>query len=178
MFSSTVNSRSKWWNWNTTPIDPPRERARSLRPSSEVSSPSISTRPDVGRSSRPSRLSRVALPEPDCPIRLANSPSWSPNDTAVSARVAVSPSPYTFSRSSAVITSPTLDHLDRVEPGDLPGAMVVDRNELEWHLAPSSEHRGIEVQPRQKVIVVCNDGYQSSLAAAILQDLSLIHISE
>ena len=61
----------------------------------------------------------------------------------------------------------------RQETGELPGAMVVDRNELEWRLAPSSEHRGIEVQPQQKVIVVCNDGYQSSLAAAILQDLGV-----
>ena len=61
----------------------------------------------------------------------------------------------------------------RQETGELPGALVVDRNELEWRLAPSSEHRGIEVQPRQKVIVVCNDGYQSSLAAAILQDLGV-----
>lgn len=57
--------------------------------------------------------------------------------------------------------------------GELPGAIVIDRNELEWRLCPSSDARGVELEPDQKVIVVCNDGYQSSLAAALLQDLGV-----
>jgi rhodanese-related sulfurtransferase len=61
----------------------------------------------------------------------------------------------------------------RRRAGELPGAMVIDRNELEWRLCPSSDSRGVDVEPDQKVIVVCNDGYQSSLAAAILQDLGV-----
>jgi rhodanese-related sulfurtransferase len=55
----------------------------------------------------------------------------------------------------------------------MPGAVVIDRGVLEWRLAPSSEHRSIDVGPSQVVIVVCNDGYQSSLAAAQLLDLDV-----
>jgi rhodanese-related sulfurtransferase len=63
----------------------------------------------------------------------------------------------------------------RERDGALPGAVVVDRNVLEWRLAPSSEHRIPEAtgDPRQRVIVVCNEGYQSSLAARTLQVLGL-----
>lgn len=61
----------------------------------------------------------------------------------------------------------------RDSDGELPGAVVIDRNVLEWRLAPSSQWRSIEVPEDQKVIIVCNDGYQSSLAAATLQELGL-----
>lgn len=58
------------------------------------------------------------------------------------------------------------------EDGIIPGALVVPRNVLEWRLDPACEHRhpdapGLDDQ----VIVVCNEGYQSSLAAATLQQL-------
>jgi rhodanese-related sulfurtransferase len=62
---------------------------------------------------------------------------------------------------------------NRVEEGELPGAIVIDRGVLEWRLAPSSEWRSVDVEPGQKVILVCNQGYQSSVAAAILQDLGV-----
>ncbi len=62
---------------------------------------------------------------------------------------------------------------ERQRDGDLEGAIVIDRNVLEWRLAPSSEHRIVDVEPEQRVIVVCTDGYQSSLAAANLQRLGL-----
>ena len=61
----------------------------------------------------------------------------------------------------------------RERDGDLPGAIVIDRNVLEWRLAPSSDHRTVEVPPEGRVIVVCNEGYSSSLAAATLQRLGL-----
>jgi rhodanese-related sulfurtransferase len=62
----------------------------------------------------------------------------------------------------------------RRRDGDLPGALVVDRNVLEWRLDPSSPHRLPEVgDPDRRVILVCNEGYQSSLAAAVLQQLGL-----
>ena len=61
----------------------------------------------------------------------------------------------------------------RERDGELPGAIVIDRNVLEWRLAPSSEWKTVEVGEDQRVIVVCNDGYQSSLAAANLQELGL-----
>lgn len=63
---------------------------------------------------------------------------------------------------------------ERQRDGDLEGAIVIDRNVLEWRLAPSSEHRVVDVEAEQRVIVVCTDGYQSSLAAANLQRLGLL----
>jgi len=62
---------------------------------------------------------------------------------------------------------------ERERDGDLTGAIIIDRNVLEWRLAPSSEWRIVDVEPDQRVIVVCTDGYQSSLAAANLQKLGV-----
>jgi rhodanese-related sulfurtransferase len=62
---------------------------------------------------------------------------------------------------------------NRVEEGTMPGAVVIERNVLEWRLAPSSDYRSVELSPGQQVILVCNDGYQSSVAAAILVDLGV-----
>jgi rhodanese-related sulfurtransferase len=63
---------------------------------------------------------------------------------------------------------------DRHRYGDLPGALVVDRNVLEWRLDPTCPHRLAEAtDPDRRIIVVCNEGYSSSLAAAALHDLGL-----
>jgi rhodanese-related sulfurtransferase len=90
-------------------------------------------------------------------------------------------------------------HLDRVEPeqlaremgagalvvdirpvenreseGPLPGAVVVDRNVLEWRLDPTSPDRIPEADdPQRRVILVCNEGFASSLAAETLQRVGL-----
>lgn len=61
----------------------------------------------------------------------------------------------------------------RRRDGEIPGALVYDRNVLEWRLAPSSSSRDVELEEGQRVIIVCNEGYQSSLAAATLQDLGI-----
>ncbi len=66
----------------------------------------------------------------------------------------------------------------RDRDGELPGALVVDRNVLEWRLDPSSAHRIAETGYERDVIVVCNEGYQSSLAAATLQDLGLTRATD
>jgi rhodanese-related sulfurtransferase len=62
----------------------------------------------------------------------------------------------------------------RDRDGTIPGAVVVDRNVLEWRLDPTSAYRlpGMD-DPEARVIVVCNEGYGSSLAAATLQELGL-----
>ena len=62
----------------------------------------------------------------------------------------------------------------RVRDGELPGALVVDRNVLEWRLDPTSPHRlpGMD-DPGARIVIVCNEGYASSLAAATLQELGL-----
>jgi rhodanese-related sulfurtransferase len=62
----------------------------------------------------------------------------------------------------------------RAGDGDLPGAVVVDRNVLEWRLDPTSPHRLAEAaDPDREIVLVCRQGYQSSLAAATLQRLGL-----
>ena len=58
--------------------------------------------------------------------------------------------------------------------GEIPGAHVIARNVLEWRVDPSSEARDPDVaQPGRQVIVTCNEGYQSSLAAATLRRLGV-----
>jgi rhodanese-related sulfurtransferase len=62
----------------------------------------------------------------------------------------------------------------RERDGDLPGAVVVDRNVLEWRLDPTSPHRlPLATGHDLRVVLVCNEGYGSSLAAKTLQDLGL-----
>ena len=67
----------------------------------------------------------------------------------------------------------------RQRDGDLPGAVVIERNVLEWRLDPTSPHRlpGMD-DPDRKVIVVCDEGYASSLAAATLLDLGLTDVTD
>jgi rhodanese-related sulfurtransferase len=62
----------------------------------------------------------------------------------------------------------------RQADGEVPGALVVERNVLEWRLDPASDARlpeatGYDVE----VIVLCNEGYASSLAADSLRTLGL-----
>lgn len=62
----------------------------------------------------------------------------------------------------------------RQRDGELPGALVIDRNVLEWRLDPTSPHRIAEVTAHDcRVVVVCNEGYSSSLAAHTLRRLGL-----
>ena len=62
---------------------------------------------------------------------------------------------------------------DRDREGQLDGAVVIERIHLEWRLDPTSPHRIPEATADRRVIVVCNEGYASSLAAATLQSLGL-----
>jgi rhodanese-related sulfurtransferase len=63
--------------------------------------------------------------------------------------------------------------------GVVPGALVIPRNVLEWRIDPASGHR----HPRApgldgRVILMCNEGYQSSLAAATLQRLGFARATD
>lgn len=66
---------------------------------------------------------------------------------------------------------------NRREEGEIPGSIAVERTVFEWRLDPASDHRIAEVDEaftrteRPAILVVCNEGYSSSLAAAMLQDL-------
>jgi rhodanese-related sulfurtransferase len=62
----------------------------------------------------------------------------------------------------------------RARDGLIPGALVVERNELEWRLDPQGSHRLPEATGHDlRIVVICNEGYASSLAAESLHRLGL-----
>ncbi|SEE60358.1 Rhodanese-related sulfurtransferase [Streptomyces sp. 3213] len=67
----------------------------------------------------------------------------------------------------------------RDRDGLIPGALVVERNELEWRLDPRGSHRVPEATGHDlRVVVICNEGYASSLAAESLHRLGLHHATD
>jgi len=63
--------------------------------------------------------------------------------------------------------------------GTIAGALVIPRNVLEWRLDPAGQHRHPSA-PRldDQVILFCDEGYQSSLAAATLQQLGFARATD
>jgi rhodanese-related sulfurtransferase len=62
----------------------------------------------------------------------------------------------------------------RAADGIVPGSTFVARNVLEWRCDPTSADRDPNIDGRERqLIVMCNEGYQSSLAAATLHELGL-----
>jgi rhodanese-related sulfurtransferase len=81
-------------------------------------------------------------------------------------------------RAGAILVD-TRSQAQRQAQGCVPGALLVERNVLEWRFDPCSEARlseatGYDVQ----VILMCAEGYSSSLAAVSLQDLGLRHATD
>ncbi|KAI0300623.1 Rhodanese-like domain-containing protein [Multifurca ochricompacta] len=68
----------------------------------------------------------------------------------------------------------------RAKYGQIPGAMVIERNVLEWRFDPRSLDGRLEIATRYdlRVIVICQEGYTSSLAAAALQDIGLLNATD
>ncbi len=64
-------------------------------------------------------------------------------------------------------------HAQRLREGEVPGALVLERNVLEWRLDPQSSARIPESSYDLQVVVLCSEGYTSSLAAATLQVLGI-----
>ncbi|WP_405528667.1 rhodanese-like domain-containing protein [Streptomyces avidinii] len=80
---------------------------------------------------------------------------------------------YAASRGGAVLVDIRYQAL-RERDGLIPGALVIERNELEWRLDPRGSHRVPEATSHDlQVVVICNEGYASSLAAASLHALGL-----
>ncbi len=67
----------------------------------------------------------------------------------------------------------------RAEHGEIPEALVIERNVLEWRFDPRSKSR-IPIADRYdlRVIIFCQEGYTSSLAAASLHDLGLLNATD
>ncbi|WP_300007433.1 rhodanese-like domain-containing protein [Pseudonocardia sp.] len=62
----------------------------------------------------------------------------------------------------------------RAQEGELPGALVIERNHVEWRCDPTSAARVPQAVDHDVTwILVCSEGYSSSLAAASLQELGL-----
>jgi rhodanese-related sulfurtransferase len=62
----------------------------------------------------------------------------------------------------------------RAREGEVPGALVIERNVLEWRCDPTSDARLPQaVGDDVEWVIVCSEGYTSSLAAAALVDLGL-----
>ena len=73
---------------------------------------------------------------------------------------------------AGVLVVDTRPAAQREREGEMPGALVIERNVFERRLDPASPDRIPEVTGHdQVVVVVCSEGYSSSLAAAALQDL-------
>ncbi|MFF0457727.1 rhodanese-like domain-containing protein [Nocardia africana] len=69
-------------------------------------------------------------------------------------------------------------HANRLAEGEIPGAVVVERIVLEWRLDPGGSHRLPDLTSDTEVIIVCNEGYASSLAAADAQRLGLARATD
>jgi rhodanese-related sulfurtransferase len=67
----------------------------------------------------------------------------------------------------------------RRRDGDLEGALAVERNVLEWRLDPTCPFKLAEMDDEgRRVIIVCDEGFASSLAAATLRDLGLTNVTD
>lgn len=66
--------------------------------------------------------------------------------------------------------------------GEVPGAIAVSRHVLEWRLDVTSEHRLKELRPGdddQEIVLMCNEGYTSSLAAhQVMSQLGLTRVTD
>ncbi|KAF9017977.1 hypothetical protein BDZ89DRAFT_1021755 [Hymenopellis radicata] len=67
----------------------------------------------------------------------------------------------------------------RAQYGEIDGAMVVERNVLEWRFDPRSSARvAIANRYDLRIIVICQEGYTSSLAAVSLQELGMLNATD
>lgn len=79
---------------------------------------------------------------------------------------------YAAGRAGALLVD-TRTAPQRARTGELPGALVIDRTVLKWRLDPTSPVRIPEADARPRIVVVCRQGFSSSLAARSLRDLGL-----
>jgi rhodanese-related sulfurtransferase len=77
-------------------------------------------------------------------------------------------------RARGALVVDTRTETQRAETGELPGALVIDRTVLEWRLDPAAGTRIPEATGYDtEIVVVCRQGYSSSLAAQSLRRLGL-----
>ncbi len=81
-------------------------------------------------------------------------------------------------RQGRIVLVDTRPQYQREADGEIPGSVVIDRNVLEWRLDPASGSRLPIARYDLPVVVMCNQGYSSSLAAASLIDLGIYRASD
>jgi rhodanese-related sulfurtransferase len=62
--------------------------------------------------------------------------------------------------------------------GEIPGAVVIPRNVLEWRLDPTSESSLAEARTRRPIVLCCQEGYSTSLAVAALLDIGIDDVTD
>jgi rhodanese-related sulfurtransferase len=67
---------------------------------------------------------------------------------------------------------------NRVAEGEIPNSIPVERIVLEWRLDPNGDHRLPGFTADTTVVVLCNEGYSSSLAARDLKRIGLPHATD
>src|SRR3977135_2371819 len=91
----------------------------------------------------------------------------------------VSPQQAAAEQADGALLVDTRTETQRATQGEIPGALVIDRTVLEWRLDPTSPSRIDKATDHQiRVIIVCAEGYSSSLAAASLQDIGLVNATD
>jgi rhodanese-related sulfurtransferase len=86
----------------------------------------------------------------------------------------LSPESVVEARTRGALVVDTRTESQRRRQGELPGAVVIDRTVLEWRLDPASDARIPEATGSDlEIVVVCRQGYSSSLAAASLRSVGL-----
>jgi rhodanese-related sulfurtransferase len=86
----------------------------------------------------------------------------------------VEPSEAASAMSAGAVLVDIRSESQRERDGVVPGSVFFPRNVLEWRCDPASDWRDERVSdPSRQLIVMCNEGYQSSLAAANLKRLGL-----
>jgi rhodanese-related sulfurtransferase len=130
-----------------------------------------------------SRLGRLAQQSAQCNHPLLNDPEQtlttarSIDDLLAEARsglVRLTPALAFQAMQRGSILVDTRPELQRRTDGEIPGALVIERNHLEWRCDPNSPWRVPEATDHQVAwIICCNEGYASSLAAASLRAVGL-----
>ena len=104
-----------------------------------------------------------------------NQPRLTINELLRQAREQISrltPQEAADAQSAGAVIVDTRDSADRATEGIIPGSVLVTRNTLEWRADPSAEASDPRLANLETdLLIVCNDGYSSSLAADSLRQL-------
>lgn len=92
--------------------------------------------------------------------------------------VRLSPREALAAQASGALLIDTRSERDRRSEGAIPGAIAIERTVLEWRLDPASGASIPEASYDAHIVIVCNDGYSSSLAAATLQDIGIARATD